>query len=105
MQSDPSKAYAKLLISVLTGLERWSVDPCVPKSNSTASFLGHKNWTDLTLRENVAFLLRLLQYGAPHHGGLAFGLDRLVTFKFAGAESHPRCNCSFLKLKGFDRYC
>ena len=86
LDTDPGRALAKAYDMVLNG---WEIgggsvrihDQAVQSKVFTALAIGHDE-----ARAKFGFLLDALQYGAPPHGGIAFGLDRIVTM-MTGAES------------------
>lgn len=86
LESDPSKAYAKAYDMVLNGWEVGGGSVRIHKEEVQSKVFRALKIGPEEAREKFGFLLDALQYGAPPHGGLAFGLDRLVTL-MAGAES------------------
>ncbi|ADU91613.1 aspartate--tRNA ligase [Taylorella equigenitalis] len=86
LESDPSKAYAKAYDMVLNGWEVGGGSVRIHKEEVQSKVFRALKIGPDEAREKFGFLLDALQYGAPPHGGLAFGLDRLVTL-MAGAES------------------
>ena len=78
VESDPGKAYAKAYDMVLNGMELGGGSiriHSVETQKRMFRVLGH---TDETIKERFGFLIDAFEYGAPPHGGLAFGLDRIA---------------------------
>ncbi|MGE0559899.1 MAG: aspartate--tRNA ligase [Burkholderiales bacterium] len=86
LASDPGKVLAKAYDVALNGWEIGGGSVRIHRAEVQSQVFAALGISPEDARAKFGFLLDALSYGAPPHGGIAFGLDRLVTL-MTGAES------------------
>ena len=95
IESDPSRMRAQHYDMVLNGFELGSGSIRIHQPDLQRRILRMLGMSDELIEERFGFFLRALEYGAPPHGGMALGIDRVVMV--AAGESNIREVIAFPK--------
>ena len=86
LATDPGKVYAKAYDMVLNGTEIGGGSIRIHRRDVQKQIFSAIGLSDEEAQEKFGFMMNAFEYGAPPHGGLAFGFDRLCSL-FGGSES------------------
>jgi len=86
LNSGPAKVRANAYDCVINGVEIGGGSIRIHEEGLQKKMFQVLGFTDAEAESQFGFLMQAFRYGAPPHGGIAFGLDRLVSL-FAGEDS------------------
>ena len=90
LDTDPGKVRAWAYDMVINGVELGGGSIRIHDGGLQKRMFQLLGFSDEQAQDQFGFLMDAFKYGAPPHGGLAFGLDRLVSM-FAGLDSIRDC--------------
>ncbi len=85
-KTDPAKVRARAYDLVINGVEIGGGSIRIHNEDLQRQMFDNLGFTKEEAQKQFGFLMSAFRYGAPPHGGIAFGFDRLVAL-FAGIES------------------
>jgi aspartyl-tRNA synthetase len=86
LNTDPGKVRANAYDCVINGVEIGGGSIRIHEEGLQKRMFQVLGFTDAEAENQFGFLMQAFRYGAPPHGGIAFGMDRLVSL-FAGEDS------------------
>ncbi len=86
LDSDPGKVRANAYDMVINGTEVGGGSIRIHDRPTQQLMFNHLGFSALEAKKQFGFLMEAFEYGAPPHGGIAFGFDRLCSI-FGGADS------------------
>ena len=79
LKINPSLVKAKAYDMIINGIEVGGGSIRISDRNTQNIMFENLSFTQEMIEEQFGFLMKAFEYGAPPHGGIAFGLDRLVS--------------------------